>query len=622
MDFGIARSMASRLTAEGEITGTVFYLAPEIALGQEFDGRADLYSLGVMLYELATGALPFVHGDPLAVVSQHLHASVVPPRAKDSQIPPRLDRLILQLLSKSPENRPATAAEVRRLLERKDLLDLEAEEIREFAVLRRIARGRFVGREQELTEAKALWNKALEGEGQTLLISGAPGVGKSRFVRELATQVEVSGGTALVGECEAEGGAPYAPFAQVLRRALRQGDHDSLALPEFVLSDLLKLAPELTPYYPDIPENPALEPEAERQRLFDSVAGFCQILSERRPLLLLLDDAHWADSGSLALLRYLARRTRRQRTMLVATYRELELDEGRPFHETLLELNRQRLGRGLKLKPLSKPRTRDLLAAIFEDEITPEFLDGIYHVTEGNPFFIEEVCKALVEDGRVYYENGRWHRPSMEELEIPRSVRLAIQSRLSKLPDECRQTLSLAAVIGREFDFDTLAAASDLDEETLISALEAAAQAQLVQEVGAAGGVTFSFVHALVSATVKEGVQTLRRRKLHRQVAAAIESLHPEDSEALAYHYGEAGDEGRALTHYILAGRHSAAGYAHREAESHFRRALELHPSPADEAELLTELGRSSPGKGALKRQLRPGSRRSRGTEPSATPRP
>jgi serine/threonine-protein kinase len=159
MDFGLARSVASRLTSEGEITGTVFYLAPELALGKDFDGRADLYSLGVMLYELTTGELPFSKGDPLTVISQHTHATVVPTRAKNEAVPPRLDELILHLMEKSPDDRPGSAGEVQKALERSDLLDPEAEGVREIAVIRRMSRGRFVGREQELTDATNLGNR-------------------------------------------------------------------------------------------------------------------------------------------------------------------------------------------------------------------------------------------------------------------------------------------------------------------------------------------------------------------------------------------------------------------------------------------------------------------------------
>ncbi len=590
MDFGIARSVASRMTTEGEIVGTVFYLAPEIAMGQDFDGRADLYSLGVMLYELTTGELPFAQGDPLAVISQHIHASVVPPRAKNEAVPPRLDNLILELMEKSPENRPASAGEVQKMLERGDLLDPEAEGVKEIALVRRIARGRFVGRDQELMDATGLWNKALAGEGQLLLISGEPGIGKTRLIRELSTHVEVTGGRSLIGECESEGGAPYAPFAQIVRKSLRQGAQNGFELPDFVLSDLLELAPELKPYYPDVSPNPKLEPEAEQQRLFENVVAFCQAISEHTPLMLVIDDAHWADSGSLSLLRYLAGRTRNQRTLLAATYREVELDEARPFHEALLELNRKRLGTRLKLKRFDEQQTRDLLAAVFEEEITPDLLEGIFEETEGNPFFIEEVCKALVESGQVFHTENGWDRLSMEEIEIPQSVRVAIQSRVSKFPEEYQDTLNLAAILGREFDYDTLAEASDLDEDTLINALETAEDAQLIEEISGKGGATFSFVHALIPTTLAEGVRTLRRRRLHRRAAQAIAITRPEDFEDLAYHHEEAGDEDQARIYYTKAGERAAAAYANQEAEDHFRAALELEPSDEDRADLLSRL--------------------------------
>jgi predicted Ser/Thr protein kinase len=471
-DFGLARSVASRITSEGTIVGSVFYLAPELALGQEYDGRADLYALGVMLYELTTGRLPFAADDPVAVISQHLHAPVVPPRARNAEIPPALDALIVRLLEKSPKDRPASAAEVLHTLEQPGLLDKDALPTRELSVLERIERGQLVGRERELQQAKALWSRALAGEGQVLLISGEPGIGKTRLMRELVTHVEVSGSRALVGECYAEGSAPYAPFAQIVRVALHNGSGDGLDLSDFVLADLITLAPDLRLFYPDVQPNPRLDPQSEQQRLFENMVAFCGALSQRAPLLLVLEDAHWADSGTLSLLRHLARRTVRQRVMLAATYREVELDETRPFRHAQADLFRERLATRLKLTRLDREQTRDLLAALFADEITPEFLDGIHRETEGNPFFIEEVCKALVDSGEVFYQDGHWDRLSMDELDIPQSVRVAIQSRVAKLSTDVQDTLRLAAVLGREFDFDTLAAASELDEDALIEALE------------------------------------------------------------------------------------------------------------------------------------------------------
>jgi tetratricopeptide (TPR) repeat protein len=184
MDFGLARSVASRLTSEGSIVGTVFYLAPEQALGGEVDGRADLYALGVMLYELTTGHLPFTADDPVAVISQHLHAPIVPPRAHNEEIPPALDALIVGLMSKQPEDRPASARAVLHALERLDQPEAEAAVLGELSLLDRIVRGRLVGRERELDEATAYWQRAASGDGHVLLISGEPGIGKTRLARE------------------------------------------------------------------------------------------------------------------------------------------------------------------------------------------------------------------------------------------------------------------------------------------------------------------------------------------------------------------------------------------------------------------------------------------------------
>jgi tetratricopeptide (TPR) repeat protein len=433
-----------------------------------------------------------------------------------------------------------------------------------------------------------------------LLVSGEPGIGKTRLVRELCTEVQVAGDRVLVGECYAESGAPYAPFAQILRRAFRDGAGDELAaaLPDFVLADLLTLAPSLRLRFPDVPPNPSLDPKSERQRLFENVVACCQALCEAAPVLLVLEDAHWADSGSLALLRHLARRTRRHRLLIMATYREVELDQTRPFQEILLDLNRERLATRLRLKRLDREGTHDMLTVLFAEEIMPEllrpeFVDGVYTETEGNPFFVEEVCKALVESGQVTFAEGTWDRPGMEDLQIPQSVRVAIQSRVSKLPADCQEMLRLAAILGREFAFETLLEASQVGEEGLIEALECAGRAQLVEEVSAEQDVTFAFTHALIPTTLAEGVSTLRRRRLHRRAAAAIAQLHPDDLESLAYHYSEAGDEERALAYHVQAGARASAAFANVEAEEHYRAALELVETVPERADLLWELGRA-----------------------------
>ena len=590
LDFGLARTAdARRLTEEGVIVGTIAYLAPEILQGQPASPSSDLYALGVMLYELAAGRPPFAGDNLLAVASQHLNAPVVPPSNHAPDLPQALDRLIVALLAKNPESRPASAAavglELEQMLAGPERAAAEALPAAEaWSLLDRIARGQLVAREPELAEALRLWKQAAHGAGQALLISGDPGVGKTRLARELFAKAQISGAAALTGECAAEGGAPYAPIAQMLLAAFTAVLPALPALPAPVLADLLVLAPALRALYPDVPPNLPLEPLAERQRIFDSAVQCLTALSARAPVLLFLDDAHWADSGTLLLLRHLARRLRELRVLLVLTYRDVELGEARPFHEFVQELNRERLVTRLPLRPFDRAQTEAQLSALFQEEITPELLDGIYRQTDGNPFFIEEVCRALIDAGQLRREGGRWRRNAMAEIEVPHSVRVTIELRVAKLPEAAQEALRAAAVLGREFEFDVLREllGSSLDEDALIDAMEAAERAQLISAVKKPGAPVFAFAHALTPQALREGLSTLRCQRLHRRAAQAIERVHAgqlasgDYAAVLAGHAAEAGDQGRAADLYLQAADRARGSFAYPEAIQYLRQALAI----------------------------------------------
>lgn len=582
-DFGLARPVASRITSAGQIAGTVYYIAPEVALGLEYDGRADLYALGVMLYELTTGRLPFEAEDPLAVITQHIHAPARPPRARNADIPLALEALILRLLSKNPIDRPANAAEVIQILESPEILDREAEPEKEVSVLERIGRGSLVGREKELIEARNLWNRTLAGQGQLLLVSGEPGVGKTRLVREIMTQVQVSGGQVFSGACYAEGGVPYAPFAAILRSALDSHPFKGLDLPATTLADLTALAPTLKLQIPGIETGQRLDdPTSERHRLFESLVVTFAALCDKDPLLLVVEDIHWGDSGTLHLLRHLARNTRHQKIMIATTFRDIVPVEAEVFHEMLLDMRREELAVHMKLQRLDREQSGEMLGILFAEEITPEFLDGIYDETEGNPFYIEEVCKALVESGKLYYLDGGWHRPSVEELGIPQSVRTVIQSRVRVLPADTQDTLLLAAVFGREFDFDTLVFASGLNQDAVFEALEYSENAQLIEQVSRDGKKSYAFVHALIPTTLVETTRASKRRQLHRQAAEAVEQLNPEDYEVLAFHYQRAGEEGKAVDYLLKTGDRARGLYANQEAIHSYQKAIKILKKTGD----------------------------------------
>ena len=617
-DFGLARSVASRVSLEGTIVGTVFYLPPEQALGQPVDGRADLYSLGVMLYEMLTGRLPFAADEPLAVITQHLYTPPIPPSTYNADIPPLLETLILKLMSKHSDERPASARQVEQVLDmlagappgsetpnrqsqRALAVDLVSSDLlggggHSISPLDLLVRGRLVGREREFAEGRALWKRAASaaGDQRVLFISGEAGVGKTPLVREIIALAEVSGGSAMTGECYAEGSAPYAPVAQIVRTALSlletsaagNGEERgaasgaaALALPELVLADLITIAPDLRTRYPAVPPNPPLEPSAEQQRLFESLVTLFTDLSERQPALVALEDVQWADCGTLLLLRHLARRGRANglRLLIVMTYREVELSAEHALNGILLDLNREHLSARIKLARFDRQQTRQLLLTMFQQEPSDEFLESIYLETEGSQFFIEEVCKALVDDGKISRQDGRWQWPAdMHALRLPQNVRLAIQERLSKLPPQALEVLQMAAIIGREFDFETLKYASDLDEEALIQALESAEQAQLIHEARRPGEEAFVFAHGLTISALKESISSLRRRRLHRRVAEAIQELCCQDYEILAYHYAQAGDREMARQYTIQAAERARQMYAHEQAIRAYNEALAL----------------------------------------------
>ena len=585
-DLGLAFSgRHSRLTQAGAFLGTAAYMAPEQAMGVPVDGRADLYALGVVLYELVAGRPPFPGDDPIAVVSQHLHAPVVPPTTHRPDLPPAFDALILRLLAKRPEDRFASAAEAGAALAAVPLGGSGAQAAPAAPgsdasrLLEQLARGRLVGRTAELERLREFWRRAERGEGHLALISGEPGVGKTRLARELAVYARLQGAWVLQGGCyEFEATTPYLPFVEALRGWVRGRDPARLreALGPMA-SELAKLAPEIDAKLGPQPPNPSLPPSEERMRLFDHVVRFLGSLATERGLLLVLDDLHWADHGTLALLHYLMRQSRESRVLVLGMYREAELGRSHPLQNALVEWNRERLATRIPLGRLSLADTAAMLAVMFgQNEVASDFAQALHRETEGNPFFVEEVVKALIEQGQIYREAGEWQRHGVEDLAIPQSIKAAVSRRLERLTPACTEVLQTAAALGKVFDFRELAAATAVEENPLLDALDEASASQLIR---AESGESFAFTHDKIREVLHEELNPIRQRRLHQRIGESLERLHAgrldAHAEDLAYHFARSGDLRKGLAYSLEAATQAEKLYAHQEALEFLERARE-----------------------------------------------
>ena len=593
MDFGLAGALLGpKLTPRGVIVGTPAYLPPEQALGKRSDARSDLYSLGCVLYEMATGRPPVPGDDPVKIIFSHINDLPMMPRRLAPEIPEALEQVILKLLAKDPERRYQSAGELsqalKSVIETPEARPTYVEVPTEGKAAKTIPSPEpqwaqpLVDREQEMKILRACLDAALRGEGGLVFITGEAGIGKTRLAYELRSYARLRGTQCLMGRgYEREGAVPYQPWSDIIKEYFRW------APPLLLFKAVGTFAPELAKLVPELGEKlgtippPASAPSSQQHvRLYEAATQFFVNISKESPLVLFLDDLQWFDDASMGLLHHMARAITTERLLVVGAYRDLELEDQRSLSRRVAEINRERLFHALPLKRLAFDHVLQMVRQTLGEKVPSELPDLVYGKTEGNPFFVEEVLRSLVEEGAVYPVEKGWGVKDLSQVHVPRGIKEVAQKRLGRLDEECSHVLSLAAMIGREFSFPVLREVTGLGENELIDIIDKCLHARLVVARHILGEEVYAFADTQLRDVLYEDISPVKRSRHHLKVGEAMENVYARKTddylEALAYHFVEGNDLSKAVDYAQKAGDKAARLFAWDQARRYYETALKL----------------------------------------------
>ena len=445
----------------------------------------------------------------------------------------------------------------------------------------------FVGRADERSQLDQIGAAAESGHRQVALVSGEPGIGKSRLAAQTAIDLHSRGAAVLFGRSTEDVDPPHRPWAEALSHYVEHA-------PQSVIDrhvdrhggELRRLAPGLSDRVADLPPPSQTDSETERYLLRAAAIGLLQEAAREQVVVVVLDDLQWADSQSLALLRHLVSSTSDAELLVLGTHRESELTRGHPLNQVLGDLRREEGVRRISLTGLGEDDVDSLMQAVLGESLPEEgtgLADEIRRETDGNPFFVAEILRHLDEAGAMSQDDaGHWAlTSSLVDLGLPQSIREVVTSRAERLGDETASLLSTAAVIGRDFDLELLAGAAGRSEDEVLDRLDGAVRGALLYEGRSPG--RFTFAHSLVNNTLYDDLGATRRAQTHRQVAEALEAMCGDDagerSEELAWHWLRTTTPQmplKAAEHSIRAGERALTALAPAEARDWFQRAIEV----------------------------------------------
>jgi class 3 adenylate cyclase/tetratricopeptide (TPR) repeat protein len=443
------------------------------------------------------------------------------------------------------------------------------------------------------------WTAGKQGQRQLVLLAGEPGIGKTRLASEAGRIAHGEGAIVLFGSCDEDIGYPYRPFVEALRHYLTNASDEALLQHvRKYRSELLRIAPALAERVPNLPKLETADAETERYMMFEAVAGLLAAASQQSPVLLILDDLQWAGTPELLLVKHILRSPMPMRLLVIGTYRDTELSRMHPLTAVLADLRREIGIERIALRGLDEMGVVDFVEAAAGhelDEVQLALARVIGRDTEGSPLFVGEVLRHLAESGAAFRQGERWTiSGDIQSLGIPEGVKEAIGRRLSRLSIETNKTLSLASVIGHEFDLMLLKQVAETSEDAILDAVDEARSAALVAKI-ASGVDYYAFTHLLVRATLYDELNPDRRARIHERVGVALERLTAEMPDQrideLARHWMAAamnvGNARKAIGFARRAGDRALAGLAFEQAAKYYEQALSVLAQHDRDAELL-----------------------------------
>ncbi|HVT45160.1 MAG TPA: ABC transporter substrate-binding protein [Thermoanaerobaculia bacterium] len=587
MDFGLAKAGSeNRLTKTGTLLGTVLYLSPEQVVARDIDARSDMYSLGTVLYEALAGDPPFT-GETEGILYRIVHENPRSIRSLGADIPEELEDIVMKALAKEKVRRYQTGAEMSEALRRFQANLQESERNRSIvlstvmtAQMMRPQQTRFVGREKEFGELQRRLNMAVDGECQFVVIGGEAGIGKSRLLEELENLAKARRVRVLHGRfVEQDRTFSYQGFCEVIQEYFRSRDSGSSVAEHADLSDLAADLVALFPVLSEISEirsaasadNITVEPRKadDRMYLYELLAKTLARIGGGKPMLLIFENLHGAEM-SLDALQYVVRRLGPTPTLIAGTYRQTDIDKRHPLVKMLDGFSDDPRFASILLGPFSPSEHRMFVASMVGGgELSDDLSHRLLEATEANPFFTKELVRSLLESKGISRDDGGfWSLSGQMAIAsdaLPATIQQAVEKRIERLPEDIRETLTVASILGKTFEFRDLELLADSKSE-VDDVVERLIYEGLIEEERESRGDRLTFSSGIVRDVLYGALSRRKRKSLHRKYAEQLEKrfegrlerIYPQ----LVHHFSEGDVPEKTIDYGMKAAKRSLEAFS------------------------------------------------------------